>query len=92
MDWKGKLRLKEKNCGMMYTRNAKYSATLEFIEDDSLDLARIVQGINSDDVPSSMKLIWEMQKKQLLAKSSRGHRWDPRYNLYQILKLNVTIN
>ena len=30
------------------TRNAKYSATLEFIEDDSLDLARIVQGINSD--------------------------------------------
>lgn len=75
------------------TRNAKYSATLEFMEDDSLDLARIVQGINSDDVPSSMKLIWEMQKKQLLAKSSRGHRWDPRYNFrYQILKLNVTIN
>lgn len=76
-----------RNEGKKDTRSTSHSATLEFMEDDSLDLARIVEGIDTDDVPSSMKLIWEMQKKQLLAKSSRGHRWDPRYNLHQIFKI-----
>lgn len=54
---------------------------LEFMEEDNWDLEKIFEGINPDDVPPNMKLVWEMQKKQLLAKSSRGHRWDPRYHL-----------
>ena len=60
------------------TRGAKNFEMLEFMEEDNSDLTRIFEGISTDTILSSMKLIWEMQKKQLSVKSS-GHRWEPRY-------------
>ena len=57
----------------------KDGQSLEFMEKDSWDLAIIFQSINKNDVPPQMQLMWEMQKKQLLAQSPRGYHWDPRY-------------
>ena len=61
-------------------KRAQESAMLEFTVEDNLDLATIFEGIDSADVPLNMQLLWEMQRKQLLAKSYPGHRWDPRYH------------
>jgi hypothetical protein len=60
----------------------KDTPSLEFMEEDSLDLAKIFESINPSDVPPQMQIMWEMQKKQLFAKSPRGHRWDPRYQTF----------
>jgi hypothetical protein len=56
----------------------KVDPSLEFMEEDSLDLAKIFDSINENDIPPQMQIMWEMQKKQLLAQSPRGYRWDPR--------------
>ena len=62
---------------------------LEFMEEDSLDLAKIFESINPNDVPPQMQIMWEMQKKQLSAQSPRGYRWDPRYHTsYDVTKLS----
>ena len=62
------------------TRSAQISEMLQFIEEDNSDLTRIFEGISSDNMPSNIKLLWEMQKKQLSVKSS-GYCWHPQYNL-----------
>ena len=58
------------------------SPSLEFMEEDSRDLANIFESINPNDVPPQMQIMWEIQKKQLSAQSPRGYRWDPRYITY----------
>lgn len=52
---------------------------LEFLDDDSVDLKRILDGIKSDDIPPDMKLLWDVQLKQLPLKSPKGYRWHPRF-------------
>ncbi|CAB3995373.1 Hypothetical predicted protein [Paramuricea clavata] len=56
----------------------KVDPSLKFMEEDSLDLAKIFESINENEIPPQMQIMWEMQKKQLLAQSPRGYRWDPR--------------
>ena len=51
---------------------------VEFEESDSVDLKKLFDGIESKDVPPEMKLLWEVQMKQLSVKSSTGFRWHPR--------------
>ena len=36
---------------------------IEFLEDDSVDLKRILDGVKSDDIPPDMKLLWDVQLK-----------------------------
>lgn len=52
---------------------------IEFSESDCMDLRKIVEHIESKDVPADMSLPWEMQIKQLTSKSPNGYRWIPRY-------------
>lgn len=54
---------------------------IEFSDSDCADLRKIIEKINSKDVPSEMALLWEMQRKQLSAASPAGYRWHPRYCL-----------
>ncbi|XP_028392672.1 uncharacterized protein LOC114517214 [Dendronephthya gigantea] len=56
----------------------KYDEMIELAEIDSQDMRVIFDGIATDRVPTNIKLLWEMQAKQMSAKSSYGHRWDPR--------------
>ncbi|CAB3991554.1 Hypothetical predicted protein [Paramuricea clavata] len=60
---------------------------VEFIEEDHADLVEIVSTTETKDMPPEMKLLLEIQMKQLSAKSANGHRWDPlRYcNCYKII-------
>lgn len=51
---------------------------IEFMENDSSDLMKIFDQIESKDVPPDMKLLWDMQIKQLSVKSPKGYRWHPR--------------
>lgn len=52
---------------------------IEFSESDCVDLRKIVDNVDSKDVPEDMALLWEMQRKQLASKSPAGYRWHPRY-------------
>jgi hypothetical protein len=54
---------------------------IEFVDEDHADLVEIVSKTDTKDMPPEMKLLWEIQMKQLSAKSANGHRWDPRYNI-----------
>ena len=63
--------------------------SVEFMEEDSPDLANIFESISPNEVPPQMRIIWEMQKNQLYAQSPRGYRWDPRYITQLALLLNV---
>lgn len=60
-------------------RLARDEDTIELVEKDSMDMQEILNGISADEVPSTMKVLWEMQLKQLSAKYSKGHRWNPRF-------------
>lgn len=60
---------------------AKEDEMLNFVEEDNLDLIRIIEDIDKDKIPADMKLLWEMQMKQLAAKSAKGYRWHPRFVL-----------
>ena len=51
---------------------------IEFSECDSVDLRKIIENVESKDVPEDMALLWEMQQKQLASKSPAGYRWHPR--------------
>ena len=59
------------------------SPSLEFMEEDSRNLANIFESISPNDVPPQMQIMWEIKKKkQLSAQSPRGYRWYPRYITY----------
>lgn len=51
---------------------------LTFAESDHNDLLRISEEIDKSRIPEDMQLLWDMQMKQLAAKSPKGHRWHPR--------------
>ena len=51
---------------------------VEFQESDSWDLKKLFDRVESKDVPPGMKLLWEVQTKQLSVKSPKGYRWHPR--------------
>jgi hypothetical protein len=51
---------------------------IEFSKSDCVDLRKIVDNVDSKDVPEDMALLWEMQRKQLASKSPAGYRWHPR--------------
>lgn len=53
---------------------------VEFLEDDSSDQKKIMDGNRSDDIPPEMKLLWVVQMNLLFFKSPRGYRWHPRYS------------
>ena len=63
---------------------------IEFLEDDSVDLKRILDEIKSDDIPPDMKLLWDVQIKQLSVKSPKGYRWHPRFFRFIFLFFNFT--
>ena len=65
------------------------ASSLEFMEEDSQDLANIFESISPNEVPPQMQIMWEMQKKQLFAQSPRGYRWDPRYITHLAVLLSV---
>jgi hypothetical protein len=52
---------------------------IELVDEDHADLVEIVSTTDTKGMPPEMKLLWEVQMKQLSAKSANGHRWDPRY-------------
>ena len=58
---------------------SKCDNLIELEKNDAEDMKNIMDGIKSDEVPTNMKLLWEMQVEQLSVKSSNGHRWDPRF-------------
>ena len=57
----------------------KVDDTIEFVEEDHVDLQQILENTDSSLIPPDMKLLWEQQAKQLSAKSSNGFRWNPRF-------------
>ena len=57
---------------------SKNEEMINLSKNDSHDIKAILDQITTDKVPTEMKMLWEMQVKQLSAKSSKGHRWDPR--------------
>ena len=52
---------------------------LNLVEKDRMDMQELLNGISADEVAFTMKVLWEMQLKQLSAKSSKGYRWNPRF-------------
>ena len=53
---------------------------LSFEKSDSDDLLQITEEISlKNHIPEDMKLLWDMQMKQLASKSANGHRWHPRF-------------
>ena len=46
---------------------------IEFSESDYTDLKKIMEQVNSKDMPADMALLWEMQTKQLTSKSPVGY-------------------
>ena len=57
---------------------SKNKDMIDLWKNDSQDMKAILDQITTDKVPTEMKMLWDMQVKQLSAKSSEGHRWDPR--------------
>lgn len=53
-------------------RLARREDTIELVEKDTIDLKEILNGIRSDEVASGMKLLWEMQIKQISAVFKRS--------------------
>jgi hypothetical protein len=51
---------------------------IEFSKSDCVDLRKIVDNVDSKDIPEDLVLLWEMQRKQLASKSPAGYRWHPR--------------
>ena len=51
---------------------------VEIHDEDNKDLAAIMQKIDSEKVPESLKFFWEQQVEILQTKSSKGHRWHPK--------------
>ena len=64
---------------------SKCDDLIELERNDAEDMKNIMDGIKSDEVPTNMKLLWEMQVKQLSVKSSNGHRWDPRFECLNLI-------
>ena len=63
------------------TRN---NDSIEFENDDNIGLMKIFESVSKNaTIPPDMELLWNQQLKQLSAKSSNGHRWNPR--LYKIV-------
>ena len=56
---------------------------LVFEESDHKDLLKILEEVDNSEIPEDMKLLWNMQMRQLASKSPKGYRWDPR-----LVKLN----
>jgi hypothetical protein len=73
-----KERKKRKNYVQREVRR-KDEEFIQFEDDDNADLVKIFQSVSkSAAVPPDMELLWNQQIKQLSAKSSCGHRWNPR--------------
>ena len=51
---------------------------VEFQKSDSWDLKKVFNSVESKDAPPGMKLLWEVQTKQLSVKSPKNYRWHPR--------------
>ena len=49
------------------TRGTKNFEMLGFMEEDNSDLTRIFEGISTDTIPPSMKLIWQCRKNNFLS-------------------------
>lgn len=52
---------------------------VQFVDEDNADLLEVVKNIDTTCLPSQMKLLWDVQMKQLATNSPKGYRWDPRY-------------
>ena len=65
---------------------------IEFTDGDCVDLRRMMENVDSNDVPADMALLWEMQRKQLASKSPSGYRWHPRYIILYNYLFTCSIN
>ena len=52
---------------------------VEFVDEDHADLLEVVKNVDTTSLPPQMRLLWDVQMKQLSTKSPKGYRWDPRY-------------
>ena len=52
---------------------------VEFVDEDHADILEVAKMVDTTSLSPEMKLLWNVQMKQLSVKSSKGHRWDPRY-------------
>ena len=73
--------LSQKTCFSKTKRPSKCENQTELEKKDAEDMKDVMNGITFDQVPTNMKLLWEMQLKQLSVKSSNGRRWDPRFDV-----------
>ncbi|KAK3738201.1 hypothetical protein QZH41_012782, partial [Actinostola sp. cb2023] len=51
---------------------------IEMEKEDHFDLVEMMAGVNNNDVPEDMAILWEQQKDILQTSSSKGYRWHPR--------------
>ena len=73
--------LSQKRCFTKTKQPLECESLIELEKKDAEDMKEVMNGIAPDKVPTNMKLLWEMQMKQLSVKSSNGHRWDPRFDV-----------
>ncbi len=52
---------------------------VEFVDEDHADMLEVAKTVDTTSLPPEMKLLWNVQMKQLPVKSAKGYRWDPRY-------------
>jgi hypothetical protein len=64
---------------------------IDFSEEDCADLQKVFGGIESKAVPPEMKLLWDVQMKQLSVKSPKGYRWHPRFFIKLLYFLFILI-
>ena len=77
---KGKINAQRREIRSDMTRERRMKdEMIIFSESDNVDLRKVFDGVESKDVPPEMKLLWDVQMKQLSVKSPKGYRWHPRF-------------
>lgn len=47
---------------------------MQFVDEDNADLLQVVKNNDTTCLPSQMKLLWDVQMKQLATNSLKGYR------------------
>lgn len=54
---------------------------VEVEESDHYDLKKMMESVETNDVPQDMSIFWDQQQKMLETTSKKGYRWHPRYDI-----------
>jgi len=52
--------------------------TIELESEDNRDLTETFKGIQDNEVPEEMKILWQQQQSILQTESHHGYRWHPK--------------